>query len=257
MNRYGWIRACFISALLLVPGTAFGGTTRVEGTARTFPAGEQAYTETHEYVGTTHRVAYRDPSGRIIAEKTLDYGCDDNAPEWRQQDLRNGRKLGGHWAGEEYVLQRDDRSTRIRPDAPFVASSGFDHFVRQQWSRLERGDTVEFDFALPARLSSIGMRIHQTPAPLYQPGVVEWFLVEPSSGFFRMFGGTILLGYDENRDLAFYRGPSNIGDGKGGSLMVEIRYARLPEAVDLAKTREPTDAGDRNAEQARCIRRDA
>lgn len=250
------IFASAVSAVLL-PVTVLASTMRIEGTARTFPAGQPAYSELHEFSGDTHRVFYKDPAGRLIAEKVLDYGCDESAPDWQQHDLRNGRRVGGRWDGPDYVLLRDDRSSSVRPEGTLVASSGFDRFVRQQWTTLQNGNNVEFEFALPARLSTIGMRIHTTPAPDGEPDVLEWFRVEPSSGLFRLFGGSILLGYDENRDLAFYRGPSNIGDGKGGSLAVEIRYRRIADAVSLAELREPVADGSRKEPDSQCTRRDA
>ncbi len=229
----------------------------VEGIARSLPAGEEVYTETHEFSGNGHHISYRDPAGALIAEKRLDYSCSESAPDWEQHDLRSGKREGGHWSGETYVLQRDDRSNSITPDGTLVASSGFDKFVRRNWEKLTSGTQVGFEFALPARLTTIGMRISKTSALPGEQGISEWFRVEPSSPLFRMLAGAIVLGYDEERQLQFYRGPSNIGDAKGGDLDVEIRYRRSPATAGLAPVDAPQEPQQPGGKNHQCPRSDA
>jgi len=243
---------CVLGALLLAPHSG-ECSSRVEGIARALPEGNPIYSETHEFDGNAHRIEYRDTGGVLIAEKQLDYACSDSAPDWQQHDLRSGARVGGRWSDAGYVLQRDDRSSTITPEGTLVASSGFDHFVRQHWEELRTGNTVGFEFAVPARLTTIGMRIQKTRGLPGEREISEWFEAEPSSGLFRLFAGSILLGYDKEGTLQFYRGPSNIGDGKGRGLEVEIRYRRL----DTGQQREPALAGDRNDPQLQCPRRDA
>lgn len=251
------ILALVASLVLLASSARADGVVVMEGTARTYPAGDLAYRETHVFSGNTHRVLYRDPGGTLIAEKSLDYGCDLAAPDWEQRDLRNGRVVGGRWEGATYVLRRDARTSSVSPRLPLVASSGFDNFVRSHWDSLKTADEVNFDFALPADLMTIGMRLQRAEAPEGETGERMWFKAEPSSGLLRLFAGEILLGYDETRTLGFYRGPSNIGDGKGGSLNVEIHYRRVPADAQLAALREPPGTGIRSDAESGCTRHDA
>lgn len=214
--------------VLLVTGSsiALATTEIIEGVALRLPERTEAYHETHEISPLEHRISYRDPDGALLAEKQLDYTCSDSAPAWEQHDLRSGKMVGGYWAGEDYMLVRDGRETAIRPEGALVASSGFDRFVRKHRDSLRAGDTVGFEFALPARLSSIGMRIQREENAVAETGIDDWFRVEPVQGFFRLFTAGILLGYSKTGELVFYRGPSNISDGKGRGLDVEIRYRR-------------------------------
>ncbi len=250
-------RALWTAGFFLGAMQAIANDGVIQGVARALPGGEIAYRELHTITGNSHHVRYTDPEGQLIAEKTLDYRCDQAAPDWQQKDLRSGERLGGHWNGAEYVLQRGESTSSIRPEATLVASSGFDRFVHGHLEQLRRGETVEFEFALPARLTSIGMRIKGTDAPVAGETADAWFAVEPSSGLFRMFAGVILLGYDPGGELRFYRGPSNIGDGKGGSLTVEIRYEHLADSPELAATPEPAMRAHRNEQDLRCTRHDA
>ncbi len=241
MSKQGPIRVFLAALVSCIPLLTVASPLRIEGIARS-AAGQEVYRETHDFDGKAHRILYHDPAGALIAEKQLDYSCSDSAPDWQQHDLRNGMRVGGHWRGSEYVLEHDGRSGSVSPERTLVASSGFDHFVRDHWVELASGETREFDFALPARLSTIGMRVQKTQGIPGESSITEWFSVEPSSGIFRLFAGKILLGYDEARGLQFYRGPSNIGDAEGRDVEVEIRYQRvqgeagLPE-LPLARTR--------------------
>ena len=252
MNSWRSLVLWVLWTLLLAPlsGECSG---RVEGLARVMPEGNPMYSETHEFDGSTHRIEYRDTGGMLIAEKELDYTCSDSVPDWQQRDLRSGARVGGRWSDAGYVLHRDDRSSTITPEGTLVASSGFDHFVRQHWEELRAGKTVGFEFALPARLTTIGMHIRKTRGLPGERAISEWFRAEPSSGLFRIFAGSILLGYDKDGMLQFYRGPSNISDGKGRGMEVEIRYRRL----DTGREREPALVGDRTDPQLHCPRRDA
>ena len=59
----------------------------------------------------------------------------------------------------------------------------------------------------------------------YQTETDQCFKLELSNWFVRMLVNPIELGYDpELRRLTRYRGSSNIGDGKGNGLVVDIRY---------------------------------
>lgn len=212
--------------LLTASRIALASTEIVEGIALRLPERTEVYHETHEISAKEHRISYLSPKGALLAEKQLDYTCSDSAPAWEQHDLRSGKVVGGYWAGEDYMLVRDGREAAIRPEGSLVASSGFDRFVRKHRERLLAGDTVGFEFALPARLSSIGMRIRREENAVTETGVDNWFRVEPEQGLLRLFAGAILLGYSQAGELVIYRGPSNISDDKGGDLEVEIRYRR-------------------------------
>ena len=59
----------------------------------------------------------------------------------------------------------------------------------------------------------------------YETETDQCFRLELSNWFFRMLADPIELGYDPaQRRLTRYRGLSNIGDGKGNGLVVDIRY---------------------------------
>jgi hypothetical protein len=221
---------------------ALAGTEVVEGIALRLPERTEIYHETHEISALHHRISYSDLNGVLLAKKQLDYTCSDSAPAWEQHDLRSGKVVGGYWAGEDYMLVKDGRETAIRPEGTLVASSGFDRFVRKHRDSLLAGDTIGFEFALPARLSTIDMRIRREENAIAESGIADWFRVEPVQGLFRLFTSGILLGYSESGELLLYRGPSNISDGEGGDLDVEIRYHRHTLDSEAGKPAETAPA---------------
>ena len=70
------------------------------------------------------------------------------------------------------------------------------------------------------------MELRIKPAACNYPTETDQcFKLELSNWFVRLLVNPIELGYDpELRRLTRYRGLSNIGDGKGNGLVVDIRY---------------------------------
>jgi hypothetical protein len=201
---------------------------RLEGVAVSLPERREVYRELHEIAAFAHRIEYRAPDGTLIARKTLDYRCSQRAPAFEQLDLRSGSRIGGRWERGGYRLLRDDTSRTLGAGDTLVASSGFDRFVQMQWDALARGEAVDFDFALPARLDTLRLRIARTGTEAEAPDAALWLRVVPAQPLLRAFVDPIVLAYDAGRRLLLYRGLSNLDDAAGNAQSVEIRYSHLP-----------------------------
>ena len=219
-----WLAACCALPLSGRTGQE-GPTTLLEGVARRLPDREVVYLETHRLSALSHRVDYRLPDGRLIAENTLDYRCSQSAPAFEQRDARTGDRIGGRWQEGRYVLSSGGLAREIDATPTLVASSGFDRFVRLHWDTLARGEHVNADFALPSSLETLQLRIKRFAARGEDTAVAHWFRIEAASPMLRLFAAPIVVGYDSARNLAVYRGVSNLADHDGSALTVEIRYA--------------------------------
>jgi hypothetical protein len=218
------LRAVAIAVLLLPPGAARAVTQHIEGVALRLPERSEAYREYHRSGALWQHVEYRAPDGSLIAELRLDYRCSQSAPAFEQHDMRSGTKLGGRWEDGAYVLVRDAATRALPEPRDLVASSGFNRFVQAEWEALKGDGHIDFDFALPARLQSPRLRIQRAELPAGEPGTSVWFRISAARSWLRPFVGHIFLGYDADRRLRVYRGPSNLADSDGSALEVEISY---------------------------------
>lgn len=200
----------------------------IEGVALRLPERTEVYRERHAIGALSHRIEYRAPDGTLIAQKSLDYRCSQSAPAFEQHDLRSDSRIGARWQGGEYLLLRGDETRALQPAATLVASSGFDRFVRTNWDTLTAGASIDLDFALPARLQTLRLRMARIEAPEALPGAALWLRIVPAQPLLRAFVDPIELAYDGERRLALYRGLSNLADANGKGLVVEIRYRQVP-----------------------------
>lgn len=226
----------------LAGSTALLAEERIEGVALRLPARTEAYREHHAIGPHSHTIEYRAPDGSLIADKQLDYRESDSAPAFLQRDLRRGTRIGARWEDGRYLLQRNDEERGVDTSGLLVASSGFDRFVRSRWDTLALGEPVDFDFALPARLQTVGLRIAARPARAGEDAALHWFRIAPTHPLLRAIVDPIELAYDDARRLRVYSGVSNLVDADGGSLDVEISYRYADEALAAAALPEPDQA---------------
>jgi len=234
----------------------------VEGVALKLPGRSEAYVERHTIGALEHRIEYRAPDGTPIARLALDYRCSDSAPAFEQHDLRNGARIGARWQDGAYLLQHGDETRALAPSATLVASSGFDRFVRENWDALAAGRSLELDFALPARLQTLRLRIARVEAPEALPGAALWLRIVAAQPLLRAFVEPIELAYGGDRGLLLYRGLSNLAGADGKAQSVEIRYRALPAAepgpereiaANAPQTAEPgADGRRRTADATHC-----
>ena len=225
-----------LSATLLLWHLPAVSLESIVGVALRLPEQTEAYREHHASDTHWQRIEYRTPEGTLIAEQHLDYACSQNAPAFEQHDLRDGTRFGARWENGVYTLIRNGQARALRQPDSLVASSGFNRFVQSEWGALIGGKRIDFDFALPARLQAFRLRIRRMDKPEGYPQTHAWFRISAAQAWLRPFVAPITLGYDEQKRLRIYRGLSNLEDGDGSALNVEIsyRYDGNPPA-----TREP------------------
>ena len=109
-------------------------------------------------------------------------------------------------------------------DLPVVIDAGFDAFVTGNWDGLVAGDGKRFQFPVFARETLVELSIESAPCS-YDTDTDQCFRLEPDNWLISMLTEPIELGYDSSlQRLARFRGVSNISDGSGSGLLVDIRY---------------------------------
>ncbi|MBT8433990.1 MAG: hypothetical protein KJN95_04990 [Gammaproteobacteria bacterium] len=228
--------ALALSLLLMMPGGhANDFVAQTIGEAFDLQSNEPLYSETHCLSGDAlaREVIYRDVAGQLIAHKTLSYTTGPTTPSFVQYNFYSQESIKVELKQDEVTMTvKDENSpapgkvTSTRPSAnlPVVIDAGFDAFVTANWDSLLAGENKSFQFPFAARESLVNLRIKPASCT-YDSETDQCFSLEMNNWFLRMLVAPIELGYDAKlKRLSRYRGLSNIGDGKGEGLVVDIRY---------------------------------
>ena len=164
-------RAILAVSLWLLSPLSLAGTFEFQGQAIA-DNGDTLYTEHHRMQGecragvfqpTKHRVEYRDPdTSDTFANKELAFERSALMPVVDFSQPRFNERMD--------IRYREEKQVRIDWQTPeggrerysvgipetLVVDSGFDHFIRQQWQRLNQGDKAEFRFLGPTRGDHFG-----------------------------------------------------------------------------------------------------
>ncbi len=124
---------------------------KYSGTALDILSGEFYYTEEHEEwrdgceVTQTH-IIFRDNKEQIIVKKLIDYSKSSSSPDFLLEDFRDGYLEGAEKKGRFTQLKYRKNSSKsvqtklISIPEPAVIDGGFNHFVKEHWSQLMKGD---------------------------------------------------------------------------------------------------------------------
>lgn len=225
-----------LSLLVMMPaGYANDIVAQTIGEAFDLNSDEPLYSETHCLSGDAlaREVIYRNVEGQLIAHKILSYSTGPTTPSFVQHNFYSQESIEVELKQDEVTMTVKDEnssgpgkviSTRPSENLPVVIDAGFDAFVTGNWDSLLAGENKSFQFPFAARESLVKLRIKPTGCS-YDTESDQCFRLEMNNWFLRMLVAPIELGYDARlKRLNRYRGLSNIGDGKGEGLVVDIRY---------------------------------
>ena len=208
-----------------------------QGIASDLQSGKVSFTEDHEEFLTDSQspeiatIQYRDPSGEIIVKKRIDYSHSLWAPDFMQEDLRDGYTEGARVVGEEVELtcrkdsKHASKTKRIKIPSPVVIDGGFNQFLKQHWDQLASGATIQFNFAAPSQLDYYAFRVYLVKQETANGVNGLLFKMEPESFLLRALLAPIYLKYNaDTRRLQQYEGITTINDARGKSLFARIVY---------------------------------
>ena len=205
------------------------------GEAFDLKSDELLYSETHclSRDALAREVIYRNVDGELIAHKSLSYETGPTTPSFVQRNYYSQESIEVELKQDELTMTVRDVnsggpgkvvSTQPSSRLPVVIDAGFDAFVTTNWDSLVAGENKSFQFPFAARESLVRLRIKPMSCT-YDSETDQCFSLEMNNWFLRMLVDPIELGYDASlKRLTRYRGLSNIGDGKGNGLVVDIRY---------------------------------
>lgn len=172
---------------------------------------------------------YFDPSHKKIAQRLLDFRKSKFAPDFSTEDLRSGYIEGAETKGDRLrMFNRKNKTSQVQEKTlsipqPVVVDGGFNQFIKANWAAFEKGETVTFHFAVPARLDYFTLR-----AVMVESNETEMKIrVEPDKALLRWIAEPIVVQYSKDtRRIMSYQGQSNISDEKGNNFMMKLVYPR-------------------------------
>jgi hypothetical protein len=229
------------------------------GFAYDLETNELAYTEHHTYISPLlHEVRYKETSGETFATKKIDYTHSYFAPDFIQNNVRNGETIdikrkdqGDGENGVKYQIQyRENSENSLKKETisyspNLIIDAGFDHFIPQNWQALNDGKELTIDYLIPSRQDYYELTIRKEACktknnskPQNQhPSEFEsehCFSISASSFFIGLFSSQLELTYGKKKDsednnrhnikLISFQGRSNISDSEGNYQDVNIVY---------------------------------
>ena len=228
---------------------------RFHGYAYDLASNRFLYTEVHDqrvvgerWLGGT--IDYYAPDGRHIGHKSLDFSQDPYVPVYRME-LNTAR---GHYM-EAITAVLPDRIDMIKQGYgatkigeasvphhnPICGDSGFHTFIRDNFTELLEGQTLNFRFAVAGNLDAYRFRARLVDRTTFEGRPAVRIRVEPDS-LLRWLVDPLLLTYEpDQRKLVEYRGISNLHDpatGKAYNVRViypSVRPADAPPVPGLVE----------------------
>lgn len=230
--------------LLAATGACYGKIFQFSGEARA-ENGEVLYTEHHQVEGEctqgqfrplNHQVEYREPNQNdSFAEKSLRYERSPVQPEVVFNQPRFDESLRISYPGEGIIEvdwvtpSGETQAFNVPIEGRAVVDAGFDNLVRQHWSALQDGRSVEFRFLGPTRGELYGFILEPSDHPNLEADLEV--AIRPTSMLLRFLVDPIQLGYNDRGALTHYLGLTNIRRNSDSNYQAHIRYdiASYPE----------------------------
>lgn len=237
--------------LALAPPLKAASEAHYTGTAYRLGTDELRYREEHwvfDEAGVRNRlVLYRCPGGAPFARKLLTYRGNPWAPDIDFEDQRTGYRESVHAQDTrlKIVVQRNPGKRPESAELPLrsdtVVDAGFDDFVREHWTAIDRDAGTTARFVVPSRLDALRIKLgpdDDAPASLQY----RHFRMA-LGGLLGVIAPSVVMTYTvAGHRLVQFEGTGNIRDDSGQSQRVRIVFAAADDlppasAQDIAAAR--------------------
>ncbi len=228
------IKSFALSSVLSLSSVSFAeaASSVVIGKAYDPEKGTLLYTETHEKVSdVTHTVEYKEPDGSVFAKKTIDSSLSAITPSFTQLNQRIGEKIAVQQQGDAMQVRYQENLTAkenvgsVNLSSGMVVDAGFDAFVKQYWTVLQSGKSMDIKYLVPSEQDYFNFRFKRTPClENTQEGAV-CFALSPISWVIKLAVDPIVVAYEPSQKaLLRFTGRANIANAKGEYKKVDIYY---------------------------------
>jgi len=118
------------------------------------------------------------------------------------------------------VRQTNIRETHLQQ---VVIDAGFSNFIVRNWDQLLSGSKLKFKFASPSQMKAINFEVKLAS----NVDGVLLFNMTVANPLIKLLIKPIKVGFNETtKELAYYKGISNLQDSQGKYYKVEIKYKK-------------------------------
>jgi hypothetical protein len=227
MVAFRWLSIVLLSAIAHA-----SQTVEFYGHAFDLSSDEKLYTEVHRLtydsqgVPVQEVVTYISPYGDELGQKTMSYGK-TFAPDYSVLFYSRPIQESVSVESQAVSIVRDDEKTITIPDGLFAVDGGFHYLIQEQFSELESGNDVTFNFLSAGRASFIPLRIRVATL-----NSEELSLNLTLKNFFlsRLVAPIELTYQRDSRQLLEYPGLTNVPgpDGKLYNAKIVYEYPENP-----------------------------
>ena len=214
---------------------------QIMGDAVNIKTGEVVYTERHAFYekdGKRHMLSsYVTTDSAPIGERTVVFG-DDQVDSYVLSQTSYPRKESITRKQNALAFMKDEGTKKEKlvkydPQEEVIVDAGFSNYIMRNWNELRQGKVNKFLFASSARMNIVKLQIKFTELiEDAQAGqAIAMFEMTAANPLFRLLLTPIKVGYyQDSKQLAYYRGISNLLDKDGKSFDIEIEF---PESLAL------------------------
>lgn len=173
-------------------------------------------------------VLYRCPRGEAFARKVMQIKGDPLRPSFEMTDARLNYVEGLDRRESDalvYVQREGERETELlQLGQQAVADAGFDAFVRKNWSALQGGERVRFEFLVPSRLSVMSFKVYKLRDEVIDGAAASTFSLNLSGVLGWFLSGLEVSYRDSDQALLRFEGLSNVRDPQGDNYVARIEF---------------------------------
>ena len=201
------------------------------------------YAENHVFsddpVSKSMTSRYSNPNGEMIAHKVVRFEQDRVTEfEFEQYEVGVARKLVRKPSSISYTSTKNNKTSNkefaLKPNKEVIVDASLFNVVGRNWQALLDGEKIKFDLAMPDKKRTINMEMAlaemsgSTAAKVTDGDDLVLFSMNVTSRLLRVMAPTIELGYYiDAKQLAFYKGPSNLIDENGKAMRpIYVVYER-------------------------------
>lgn len=221
-------------SILFLGSNSFAHATdyHVVGSAYSLKTGALLYREAYQKINDAlHEVEYSEPDGTVFGRKTIDFSQSLIVPSFSQSNDRNGEEIYVRQEGGNVVVNykgnttSKQKSERLELGVNMVADAGFDGFIKQYWSVLVSGETLDVEYLVPSRQTTFRFRFSRALCIDGTNNDAICFSLSPLSWAVKLAVDPIIVAYDTTeKTLLRFTGRGNIASAKGKYEIVDIQY---------------------------------
>jgi len=192
---------------------------------------QPVYIERHSFVELDGerqlQTVYVTPDNKALAKRVVVFEPDtDRVQRYRlvQSEIGYQESIENLTITELIGEKQKQKTINISKKGEVIIDAGFSSFILQNWDDLNAGKTLGVNFASPARMGLIKLQIKRVEQKEQEDGITK-FEMNAANALIRLLISPIEIDYyTDSRQLARYRGMSNLQDANGDYYNVEIKF---------------------------------